>query len=103
LKVSADVKNAMQCFQNFGGGGKCPKYTPWLRAWVQAILIHLPLATLEMAIQTPSLRHLKNGSPSLHLMISSNTELMLIVNRWAVAKYLTTNKNLTTKSQAQDI
>ena len=29
--------------------------------------------------------------PSLHLMISSNTELMLIVNRWAVAKCLTTN------------
>jgi len=24
-------------------------------------------------------------------MISSNTELMLIINRWAVAKYLTTN------------
>jgi len=31
----------------------------------------------------------ENGSPSLHLMISSNTELMLIINRWAVAKYKT--------------
>jgi len=38
-----------------------------------------------------SSKHLKNGSPSLHLMISLNTELMLIINRWAVAKYLTTN------------
>jgi len=33
----------------------------------------------------------ENGSPSFHLMISSNTELMLIINRWAVAKYSTTN------------
>jgi len=36
------------------------------------------------------LRHLKNGSPSLHLMISSNTNLMLLINRQAVAKYLAT-------------
>ena len=40
-------------------------------------VILLPLATLEMAIQKLSSRHLKNGSPSLHLMISSNAELML--------------------------
>ena len=28
---------------------------------------------------------------SLHLMISSNTELILIINRWTVTKYLTSN------------
>jgi len=31
----------------------------------------------------------ENGSPSLYLMISSNTELILIINRWTVAKHLT--------------
>jgi len=55
------------------------------------VLIRLPLATLEIAIWKLNSRHLKNGSSSLHLMISSNTELMLIINKWAVAKYLTTN------------
>ena len=55
------------------------------------VVIHLPVAKLEMAIQKLSSRHLKNWSLSLHLMISSNTELMLSINRWAVAKYLTTN------------
>jgi len=30
LKVSTNVKIAMQCFQNFGGS-KC--HPPWLRAW----------------------------------------------------------------------
>jgi len=29
LKVSANVKIAVQCFEIFGWGGKCP---PWLRA-----------------------------------------------------------------------
>jgi len=55
------------------------------------ILMHLPLATLEMAIWKLSSRHLKNGAPSLHLMISSSRELILIINRWTVAKYLTSN------------
>ena len=31
------------------------------------------------------------STPSLHLMISSNTELMLILNRWAVKKHLASN------------
>jgi len=32
LKVSTNVKIAMQCFENFGGKyPKCPP--PWLRAW----------------------------------------------------------------------
>jgi len=31
LKVAANVKFAMQCFENFGGG----QIPPWLRAWVQ--------------------------------------------------------------------
>ena len=44
-----------------------------------------------MAIQKLRSRQLTNGSPSLHLMISSNTELMLILNRWAVTKYLASN------------
>jgi len=55
------------------------------------VLIRLPLATLEMATWKPSSRQLKNGSPSLHLMISSNTAWMLIINRWAVTKYLASN------------
>ena len=55
------------------------------------VLIRLPLATLATATSKLSSRQLKNGLPLLHLMISSNTELMLIVNRWAVAKCLTTN------------
>jgi len=33
LNVSANVKIAMQCFENFGGG-ECP---PWLRAWFPVI------------------------------------------------------------------
>ena len=55
------------------------------------VLIRLPLATLEMATWKLSSRQLKNGSPSLHPMISSNTELMLIINRWPVTKYLASN------------
>jgi len=35
LKVSTNVKIAMQCFENVGAG-KCPKCPPWLRAWVDA-------------------------------------------------------------------
>ena len=58
------------------------------------VLIRLPLATLKMTIYKLSSRHLKNGSSSLHLMISSNTELMLIINRWAVTKYLVTTSTV---------
>jgi len=34
LIVSSNVKIAMQCFKNFGGG-ICPKFPPWLRAWCE--------------------------------------------------------------------
>ena len=55
------------------------------------VLILLPLATLETATWKLSSRQLKHGLPSLHLMIFSNTELMLILNRLAVTKYLLSN------------
>ena len=46
------------------------------------VLTHLRPATPEMKIWKPSSRQQKNGLLSLHLTISSNTELILIINRW---------------------
>jgi len=40
MKVSANVKIAMQCFENFGGAN-CP---PWLRAWSECIVLTASVA-----------------------------------------------------------
>jgi len=71
-----------------------PYGTSYWSTYKNPVLIRLPLGscyTRSGNIQAQAKKKLKNGSPSPHLMISSNAELMLIINRWAAAKYLTTN------------
>ena len=39
MQVSTNVKIAMQCFENFWGGGNAPNALPWLRAWRRTYVI----------------------------------------------------------------
>jgi len=77
--------------------GNCPRWPPLNPALATKIpctcenpvLTHNSWYTRDGNIKA-KLKTTKNGSPSLHLMISSNTAL-LIINRWAVSQHSTSN------------